>query len=736
MTNLIVDGFAHYGTTAENGTTAVKQAMLAGAWAGIGNGFDGIHTLPWDLANTDLYALFPANGDGARRVLPVSIAQTDAVIASFYFATSSLPPNDNDRFLIDFSDGGNQLMSYLKMRPTGVLRWTNDGITGSTFDSSGPVIVAETITHIEIKFVPGTGANGTVEVRANGAVVISATNMAVPHHAPVEIFSLGSNGIFSFSTAYYISHLIIRNTAGAFNNDFVGDRRVATLLVNADDVAHQGWTARSLHKFGNGILANGISSSPGGAASNNAGVLCGVTTDTNLGNLDYTLEGHFRFQRMPTGSNKAVVFGKWDETANQRSYQLYLGGPTLNNGDLVFRISTDGTNGTATTLFSYPWKPIVGQWYHIAVDRESGVTNVYVDGVQLGTGFTDTNIYFAGTAHTALMVQVNGITGVANTALDGWNDEFRITQATSRYSGAFSPPVAAFPRGPIDDPAWSDVAWLSGWDQASVDDDSGFARPLSAINGAAAVTPPDGAANYQVIDKNYANDDSFIEASLLFAESIFTQTSQPADTKTVTIGTTDGSTPAVYTWETVFSDTAFSVLIGGTLFESLTNLMNAMIGGPGIGTTYGTGTTDNFDVTAEQLPVNQLFIQALTAGTVGNSIACSTDDTNGSFPAANLEGGLDIPGYSQFKTQRLPPGASVVDSITIVRRSWKTDAGTCTVRASFVGPADGVVNGSTVAESTAPTLRHDTIETDPDNPGGALTPTAILLGRLRIDRTS
>lgn len=738
MSNLIVDGFAHYGTNAVNGQNAVNQAMLSGAWATLGGGFTGIEKLPWDLSNDDLYAKFAFLGPAATRALPASIAQTAPLFASFYFATSALPGDDAERLIFDVRDGANAIIGNLRLRPTGALVWTNT--SGSTHQSSGPVVVAQTITHMELRYVPGTGANGTITVKANGVSVITATGMSVPAHAAMEIFALGHNGVGSVSAAYYVSHLIVRDSAGSFNNDFMGDRKVATLIVNGNDPDNQGWADQPLHRFGNGVLKVGPASAPGGATTTNAGVFAGVTTETNMGNLDYCIEGQFRFQRLPSGTDKAVLFGKWDEPANQRSYQVFLGGPSLNNGDLVFRTSSDGTAATVVNKISYPWSPIVGVWYHVCLERDSGVTTVYIDGVPLGTGVADATTYFAGSARTALGVETSTASGVVNTALAGWNDEYRMTKGATRYGGPFTPPSAPFPRGPVDDPDWSDVVWLSGWDSASVADESGFARPLSAINSAAAITPNDGGFAYQTINKNFANDDTFIEAAFLFASGIYTQTANPANNETVTVGTTDGSTAAAYTFKTALSGgtgNPYEVLIGATLLDTLENLVNAIIAGSGSGTTYGDGTVANFDVTAEQLPINQIQATALYAGTAGNAIAVSDTASNGTWGSGvtTLSGGEDLPDFSQFVTQHLPAGASIVDSVTIVRRSWKTDAGACQARVSFVGPADGVLNGDTINESTAPTLYADTFEEDPDNPGNPLSPTAILQGRLRIDRT-
>lgn len=727
MTNLIVDGFAHYSVLNAN---ASSSAMTAGAYA---DGGGAITQLPWLPGDTKLYlnAAFAGTifgNPGLRRILP---AAKTSLIVSFYLAVNALPATNGVAHAFTFKDGSNAIQAGLGINSTGSL-WFGP-LSGAVASSSGPVMTAQTATHIEMKFTPGSGSNGAVEVRANGTAVITATGLTIPNTAGgIAQFALGMAGNVN-STTYYITDLIVRDTLGDYNNDFVGDRRVATLLVNEDDLDNQGWAARSIRRFGNGVLNNGTAASPNANPNTASGVLCGITTETNLGNLDYTVETEVRFQRLPTGAVKAVVFGKWDETGNNRSWQLYLGGPSLNNGDLIFRTSTDGTAGTATNKISYPWVPIVGKWYHIALVRDSGVTTIYVDGIPLGTGVSDASTYYAGSSRTVFGGETTGSFVASATALCGWFDECRITKGTARYTASFTPPTEEHPRGPIDDAAWSDVVWLSGWDQASIEDESGFARALGSSGGAVAITPPDGGFAFQTINKDGFNDDNFIEAALLPASAILTQTSQPANDSEVVIG------DETYVWKTAMTGgdgDPFEVEIGATLLDSLANLVNAVIGGAGEGTTYGTGTTANEDVDAQSLPVNQIIVIALVAGTAGNSIPVSTDDGNGDWGSGvtELSGGVDIPDPSMFKTQHLPAGASSVDSVTIVRRSWKTDAGTCNVRVSFVGPDDGTLNGASIAESVNPSLYHDTFEVDPDNTDNPLTPTAIVQGRIKVNR--
>jgi hypothetical protein len=508
---------------------------------------------------------------------------------------------------------------------------------------------------------------------------------------------------------------------------------VATLLANADDLAHQGWTGRARKRFGTGILDNRISL--GGLYGNASGcVTAAASAAFNLGSGDFTLEGQVRFLSLPSGGTKAVLCGRWDEANNKRSYQLYKGGPTLETGNTVFRISTDGLAGTVTEIFAWPWAPITDRWYHWAVVRAAGETLFFIDGVQQGLPATDAYTYFAATTTLALGAQDDSGNPVANTQVDGFMDEFRATVGVARYTSGFTPPVAAFPRTVGGDPDFASVVWLSGFD-SGLFDESSYGRTLTAWYGTTTLTPDDGVFNYQTMNQTAPRDDTFVEAALIPAEGILTQTALPTATKTVTIGTYGlGPTTAVYKWVTALAS-AFDVLIGATIEDSLTNLMNAMNAGAGEGTTYGTGTTVNNDVTASLLPIDQLLVTANTPGTGGNALTSVTDDPNASWGAGVLAGGEDIPAYSQFYFQRPPNETTVIDSVTIVSRTGKTDSGTCNVQASFVGPAAGVLDGADNPITTVPIYYQDTFEVDPDT-SAALTPTSIISGRVRLNRTA
>ena len=77
-----------------------------------------------------------------------------------------------------------------------------------------------------------------------------------------------------------------------------------------------------------------------------------------------------------------------------------------------------------------------GQWYHIAVTRESGVVKFWIDGNASGS-VSDTANYSA-----------NGTLNIgkshAGAWFQGWIDDFRVTKGVSRYTGNFTPPTEPF----------------------------------------------------------------------------------------------------------------------------------------------------------------------------------------------------------------------------------------------------------------------------------------------------
>jgi len=717
MTALFMDGFDHYGTGDAGAAT-----MLNGAWAQVqthgGFGPAGPGAPAWG-ARTGALALAGTSFQGSYRyVLP---APRSHIFLSCGFAVAGLPTANFMNQICSFRDLNNVVMANLWVQSTGVITLAdiNNNVLSQT---QGPVVVSDNWHFIEMEFDQGAGAF-VLRIDDAQAANTPAINAAGLHFGanPVAQLTVLDLTVQQFGpTGTWMDDLFIRDSNGTVNNGFLGDRRIATLLADAD-TATAGWTPRFYQKIGGGLL---------NCTAPNACVSAATSASLNVGSGDFTIESFVRFQSLPGGANKAVIFGKWDETVNQRSYQFFLGSQALNSGSLCFQTSTDGSPSTVAQPIVYPFAPELDRWYHMAVVRTAGELLLFVDGQQLGLPIADGRTYFAGAAPMGLAGQVETVAGaVANTTLAGWFDETRFTVGFARYTANFTPTAVPFPRGAAADPQWADVALLCGY-ESLVQDESGFTRALTALHGAAQQTVNDGAAvgTWSTIGKAVPDDNTFVEAPLLPASNILTLAAQPAANDTVTVGGT------AYTFKAALAG-ANQVLIDATLQQTLQNLFNAINAGPGVGTKYGTGTTANANVTAEQLPAGQMEVTANVAGTAGNAIASTTSLTNGGgWATATLTGGVDIPGPSDFKVQRPPPLTTIISAVQINQRAFKSDAGLCSVQSALVGPLGTVATATAHPLTVSPSYHGDIFEQDPDT-AASITPATLINGRIRLSRT-
>lgn len=715
------EGWDHYGTG-----SASTTAMLSGVYAEALGAVPPVCAAPsWLAATGPLCLRVPAAASGSllgmRRVLP---SNEDVIFYAGRWSVPELPAIDDRVAFVDWRTDSNVAIARLVLKSTGAIELRNNA--GTVLASTqGPVVVAENWHFLEMKFERSAG-KFTLRIddaQGTDTPAIAATGL-----------SLGSSDVGQYvivprcsdmSDAMYVDDFIVRNDAGTANNDFMGDYRVATLFPNSDTLT-AGWAPSYRKKIGMGILNNTTASDCVTAAS---------STSTDLGAGDYTIEQFVRFTALPTGSNKSQIIGKWDETNNHRSWQLYLGGPSLESGALVFRTSTDGQAGTVADKITWPWEPDLNVWYHLAVVRSSSELLLFIDGIQYGLPIADSATYYAGVEKLSLGCQVDGASAVSATTYFGYMDEVRLSIGYARYTSAFTPTTVAFGRNVTDDPHFATVALLCGFD-SGIADESSYGRALTAMSDAAALTPDDGPdlGAYSAINQDAPRDDTFIAAALLPAVATLTLDANVAVNDTVTVGTTDGATPAVYTFKSSPSS-AYQVLRDTTAILSLQNLYNAINAGAGAGTKYGTGTLANYNVEALQLPGDQMLVSAVVAGTGGNAIACSASLANGgSWDDTTLNGGADIPGPSAFHFEPPPRDATLIGSLSLVYRAYKSDAGTAKVQASFGGPLGAYDDGAERSMTTTPVYYADIFEEDPDT-GDGLTPSTLLGGTIKFNRT-
>jgi len=172
-------------------------------------------------------------------------------------------------------------------------------------------------------------------------------------------------------------------------------------------------------KFGNqSIFFDGtgdyILSSSGIAANNIA---------TSFGTGDFTIEF---WLNSATASSQTCILIDYRPTGTQGLYPtLYI------NAGVITYFTNSADRIAGSTLPN-------NQWIHIALTRFSSSTRLFVDGIQVGATYADTNSYITG-----LYRPVIGSLGVTlgTSVYSGYMDDLRITHGYARYTGNFSPPV-------------------------------------------------------------------------------------------------------------------------------------------------------------------------------------------------------------------------------------------------------------------------------------------------------
>jgi hypothetical protein len=721
MNEPFIESFGFYGSDSEGRTN-----MGNGRWLSV----SGITGPSYGLGGTDKWWITLHGVSGTNKAYASLGGNLTEVIYGTRVYIGSMQAAAGASFSALFDGDANRLFA-LKVNSVGVLQayGPSNTLIGS---SAGPVLTTGTAHTVECRVLRDS-TNGEVEVYVDGADAPSL-NLTNVNTGTVDYSAYGceETGGTGASNQISITDIWVREVtgdSGISNEDFVGDFGVATLVM-VGDTEEDNWRPRYRKNIGTGILAL--------TAGSNDCVSCADAANLEIGADDFTFECFVRFNSLPTGTNKAQIFGKWQEIGNQRSYQLFLSGPDAFGGALVYRTSTDGAAGTVNNVFEFPWEPELDVWYGVTLARESGVTHLMIgevnpitgdyDYVEQSVGFADAATYFDSTAALAIGAEMSSASSaIANTSIDGWMDEVRFTIGVARETTSYTAAAEPFPRNVGGDPDFADVVLLAGFDNG-IDDASSYARTVTARNGAAMLTPDDGEFSYQTINELVPIDDTFIEAALVSATGIFRLTGLPSDGDEVVLGT------ETYTYVNTLS-TAFDVLIGADIEECTANLVAAITAAAGEGTTYGTGTTANADVTAEQLPDFSVLATAIVPGDAGNSLASTTTAANGSWTAATLLGGQDIPDAAEYVIEGLPSDVTRVFSIHIVAREYKSSEGAGRTQFSFVDGQGAAAAGPEQNLTINPAYRTKGVFVTDPTTGGILTPVTMNGSRVRVDRT-
>jgi hypothetical protein len=157
------------------------------------------------------------------------------------------------------------------------------------------------------------------------------------------------------------------------------------------------------------------------------------------GSTDYVVVGSSNTNM--TAMNRQTAFGTGDFTIEFWVYPQSTSRLDLYDHNLVgtrLLIYWDGTSnliyyaGAAAAINggTLPQQ----QWTHVAVARSSGSTKMFMNGVQVGSTYADTNNY------SAAPVTMGKDSG-GSTYVTGFMSDIRVTKGYARYTTTFTPPI-------------------------------------------------------------------------------------------------------------------------------------------------------------------------------------------------------------------------------------------------------------------------------------------------------
>lgn len=166
------------------------------------------------------------------------------------------------------------------------------------------------------------------------------------------------------------------------------------------------------------------------ATTGGSGYFNGSTDYLNLGG-----QAGFAF-----GSGDFTIEG-WVYQTSSSTYVLYDSRPTSTNGAYILLYG----DASAVYLYANSGNVITSSaplplnaWSHVAVSRSGTSTKLFVNGVQAGATYTDSNSYLNGASRP--LIGANGF-GVTN-YFPGYIADFRVLKGTALYTATFTPPTA------------------------------------------------------------------------------------------------------------------------------------------------------------------------------------------------------------------------------------------------------------------------------------------------------
>lgn len=220
-----------------------RTRMLDGVWSAfMGDGLT-IQNDPDPGVGAAGKVLRALNGSGTveatvRYALPAGPTTTVGVGCRMWVAGFTANEWSNTP-LIGFTTGSNIPVVYAVVTPTGSIKLTSNYVTGmvgnpnTIADTLVPVLTANSWNHVEIKVTRGA-SDGVVELRVNSQTVLVATGLVLGANDPALVHFGVTHFKTGSGTIGYFKDIVIWDTVGSQNNNFLGAVSVYILRPDAD----------------------------------------------------------------------------------------------------------------------------------------------------------------------------------------------------------------------------------------------------------------------------------------------------------------------------------------------------------------------------------------------------------------------------------------------------------------------------------------------------------------------
>lgn len=310
--------------------------------------------------------------------------------------------------------------------------------------------------------------SGKVYVYKNGVIVNTGGTADTLDCTANGMANIGSRYTFDRIANFYLSGLAITKGVAKYTSNFtvpstpiVSDSNTALLINGTPNTSVTGTNVsfidngalkKSITAFG-GVTQGTKSPFPGQCGSayfDGTGdyVLCDAATDCSFGTGDFTIECWIN--RTALGNDHTLIDFRPGTQGIFPALYIATGNVLVLHVNSGFRITT-------TTVLT------VGTWYHVALTRSSGVTKLFINGVQEGASYADTNNYvFSGNRPAIGIASVD----LNSSGFNGYVSNLNIIKGYAKYPSNFAVPTAPAV-------AHANTKLLLNFDNAALSDASG-----------------------------------------------------------------------------------------------------------------------------------------------------------------------------------------------------------------------------------------------------------------------